>query len=184
MLFDLIKYTWEVGVRVNLFKQAIRREIYLFMFMLGVLALLGQLHRGEDAALMEELMLSLMRGAVTPHHRRTPNPNLQGAEPARRSRSEPNNLFSGRSTASLYILPAFPFLTAGRCLRLVLELAPQLFWEQRCWRNRGLDFCNFHLIAMPATSFPRHHVPSRLINRRNHCGRWRTIGSSPLAHGS
>lgn len=35
---------------MNLFKQAIRREIYLFMFMSGVLALLGQLHRGEDAS--------------------------------------------------------------------------------------------------------------------------------------
>lgn len=51
---------------MNLFKQAIRREIYLFMFMLGGLALLGQLHRGEDAALMEELTLSLMRGAANP----------------------------------------------------------------------------------------------------------------------
>lgn len=122
MPFDLIKYIWEVWVRMNVFKQPIRKEIYLFMFMLGVLALLGQLHRGEDAALMEEVMLSLMRGAATPTltplH---PTPNLQGAEPARRSRSEPNNLFGGRSAASLYILPAFPCLTAGRRLRLVLE---------------------------------------------------------------
>lgn len=35
---------------MNFFKPPIRREIYLFMFMLGVLALFSQpLHRGEEA---------------------------------------------------------------------------------------------------------------------------------------
>lgn len=152
MPFDLIKYICEVGVRMNLFKQAIRREIYLFMFMLGVLALLGQLHRGEDAALMEELMLSLMRGAAP-----SPQPSRCRTSPQVPLRAQ--QLVRGRSAASLYILPTFPFLTAGRCLRLVLELASHLFWEQGCWRNCGLDFCNFHLIAMPAKSIPRHGMP-------------------------
>lgn len=35
---------------MNFFKTPIRRKIYLFMFMLGVLALFSQpLHRGEEA---------------------------------------------------------------------------------------------------------------------------------------
>lgn len=78
----------------------------------------------KQRALMEELMLSVMREADPPV---LLPPNLQVAELARRYRSEPNNLFGGSRVASLYILPTFPILAAGRCLRLIPELASQLF---------------------------------------------------------
>lgn len=104
---------------MNLFKPAIRQEIYLFMFMLGGLALLKQpLHRGEESEGVD--------GRVNVISNESP-PNLQVAEPARRSRSEPNNLFGGSRVALLYILPTFPVLAAGSCLRLIPQLAYQLF---------------------------------------------------------
>lgn len=126
MPFDLIKYIWEVWVRMNVFKQPIRKEIYLFMFMLGGFSTLrtapqrwGCSADGRGDVISNERCCHPHSHPhpTSPH----PTPNLQGAEPARRSRSEPNNLFGGRSAASLYILPAFPCLTAGRRLRLVLE---------------------------------------------------------------
>lgn len=163
-------------MRMNLLKPAIRQEIYLFMFMLGGLALLKQpLHRGEESEGVDG------RVNVISNERAPRPPNLQVAEPARRSRSEPNNLFGGSRVALLYILPSFPILEAGRCLRLILQLASQLFWEQSCWRNRGLDFCNFHPIVMPATRFPRPNASlcswrtPGTINWRNRPGKQRTL---------
>lgn len=69
----------------------------------------------------EEFRLSLMRGGCC-HPPLHPAFKVQN-RPAGPAQS-PTTCSLGEASASLYILPAFPVLTAGRCLRLVLELAP------------------------------------------------------------
>lgn len=103
----------------------------------------------------EEFRLSLMRGGCC----HPPPPRLQGAEPARGSRSEPNNLFVGRSFGFIVYPPRLPRFDSREMPKARPGASTSLCFESRhAGRNRGLDFCNFHLIAMPATSSPRGDV--------------------------
>lgn len=93
-------------------------------------------------------------GAATPLH---PAFKVQN-RPAGPAQS-PTTCSLGEASASLYILPCLPRFDSREMPKARPGASTSLCFESRdAGRNRGSDFCNFHLIAMPAMSSPRGDV--------------------------
>lgn len=167
---------------MNLFKQAIRREIYLFMFMLGGGwgALSGQLRSGADGRRVQVVSNErwvLPPPSTPPSRCRTgPRVPLRAQQLVRWEKLQLHCISS----------PAFPVLTAGRCLRLVLELAP--YCVLRAEMPVEIAARIFAIFTWLQCRRRRLHEATCFFcareNERNRSGKLRTIGSSPLAHSS